>query len=285
MQSGEIIDKLREYNKSLSKLKLTQMERAFVDEVEERSYLYRFYLPDIRIPDTLEELRKEQKEFKSLLPMQYTKVCEYLTHIQEYTCNTQLIRMDVRSCKLSNYRERVIHAVGAFYVFYGAGLSMQKLIYGEYKGILQYYNMAPVIALEVIRENEEVIQYCKDVLTSENNVGFLTRDLIVAIEQSRNQELQDLLMNLLLAAKLQEGLRQSILETIDEYRIDYFYRMIDVIQEENLLRYSSVQRSVLTWIGIGYEKAELVFIYSWLILRSLRLHVAMMKKIEKFFFR
>ena len=86
MQSGEIIDKLREYNKSLSKLKLTQMERAFVDEVEERSYLYRFYLPDIRIPDTLEELRKEQKEFKSLLPMQYTKVCEYLTHIQEYTC-------------------------------------------------------------------------------------------------------------------------------------------------------------------------------------------------------
>ena len=257
MQSGEIIEKLREYNKSLLRLKLTQMERAFVDEVEERSYLYRFYLPDIRIPDTLEELRKEQKDFKSLLPMQYTKVCEYLTHIQEYTCNTQLIRMDVRSCKLSNYRERVIHAVGAFYVFYGARLSMQKLIYGEYKGVLQYYNMAPVIALEIIRENEEVIQYCKDVLTSENNVGFLTRDLIVAIEQSRNQELQDLLMNLLLAAKLQEGLRQSILETIDEYQIDYFYRMIDVIQEENLLRYSSVQRSVLTWIGIGYEKAEL----------------------------
>ena len=80
--------------------------------------------------------------------------------------------------------------------------------------------------------------------------------LIVAIEQSHNRELQELLTKLLLAAKLQEGIRQSILETADEYQRDYFYRIIDVIREEKLLRYSSVQRSVLTWIGIGYEKVE-----------------------------
>ena len=130
--------------------------------------------------------------------------------------------MDVRSSLLSNYTDRIVQAIGAFYIFYGAGLSIQKLIYGEYNDVISYRNMAPVIAVEIIRQNDEVIGYCRDVLTSENNVGFLTRDLIIAIEQSKNKELQDLLTNMLLAAKLQEGLRQSILETVDEYQLDYF---------------------------------------------------------------
>lgn len=232
------------------------MEQGFVNNVEKRDSLFGFSFPYIIIPDTLEALLKEQYDFKGLLPKQHDKLCEYLTHIPQFTCNTGTIRMDVRSSNLSNYRERIIDAVGAFYIFYGAGFSIQKLIYGEYKDELRYLNMAPVIALEIFRQNEMVIQNCKEILTSENNVGFLTRDIIIAIEQSQNQELQDLLTNLFLAAKLQEGVRQSILETADEYQIDYFYRMIDVIQKEKLLRYSSVRRSVLTWIGIGYNEVE-----------------------------
>lgn len=198
------------------------MEQGFVDNVEKRDSLFGFSFPYIIIPDTLEALLKEQYDFKGLLPKQHDKLCEYLTYIPQFTCNTGMIRMDVRSSNLSNYRERIIDAVGAFYIFYGAGFSIQKLIYGEYKDELRYLNMAPVIALEIFRQNETVIQNCKEILTSENNVGFLTRDIIIAIEQSQNQELQDLLTNLFLAAKLQEGVRQSILETADEYQIDYF---------------------------------------------------------------
>lgn len=258
MQSGEtkedIIKKLKEYNRSLHGY--TQMEREYIKEAEDTRYLYGFQIPNARIPDTLEELLKKQNNFKGLLPKGHEKLCEYLTHIQEYTCNTRLIRMDVRSSLLSNYTDRIVQAIGAFYIFYGAGLSIQKLIYGEYNDVISYRNMAPVIAVEIIRQNDEVIGYCRDVLTSENNVGFLTRDLIIAIEQSKNKELQDLLTNMLLAAKLQEGLRQSILETVDEYQLDYFYRMIDVIYEEKLLRYSSVQRSIQTWIGLGYDEVE-----------------------------
>lgn len=254
MQTSELIIKLRNYNRTLPAL--TPVEKVFTDSIEQRNHLFGFPCPDIMIPDTLQELLKQQNSFRGLLPKQHDKLCEYLEHIQQFTCNTGIVRMDVRSSKLSNYRERVFGAVGAFYVFYGAGLSMQKLIYGEYKEHFRYLNMAPVIAFEIFQENEDVIQYCKDVLTSENNIGFLTTDLIIAIEQSQNQELQDLLANLFLAARLQEGVRQSILETADEYQIDYFYRMIDVIWREKLLRYSSVRRSVLTWIGIGYGEAE-----------------------------
>ncbi|MDO4454860.1 MAG: DUF5724 domain-containing protein [Eubacteriales bacterium] len=254
MQTSELVRKLRNYNQTL--FRLTSVEQGFMDVVEKQNYFFRFWFPDILIPDTLEELLKQQNSFRGLLPKQYDKLCEYLRHIQQFTCNMGTVRMDVRSSKLSNYRERVFDAIGVFYIFYGAELSVQKLIYGEYKEHFRYLNMAPVIALEIFRKNEQVIQYCKEVLTSENNVGFLTTDLIVAIEQSENQELQDLLTNLFLAAKLQEGVRQSILETADEYQIHYFYRMVDVIWKEKLLRYSSVRRSVLTWIGIGYEEAE-----------------------------
>lgn len=251
---NDIIKALRKYNQTLSKL--TPMERAFTDTVEQKDYLFGFYLSNVSLPNTLEDLLISQHNFAGLLSKQSDKLCEYLGHIQEFTCNTGLIRMGVRSSDLSNYRERVTDAIGAFYVFYGAGLSLRELIYGAYKKALHYQNMAPVIALEIFRENYEVIGYCRDVLMSENNTAVLTRDVIVAIEQSHNRELQELLTKLLLAAKLQEGIRQSILETADEYQRDYFYRIIDVIREEKLLRYSSVQRSVLTWIGIGYEKVE-----------------------------
>ncbi len=254
VRASDIVERLREYNKSLSRL--TKMEQRFVDGATERSYIVSFGYIDAVIPDTLDELFKEQKQFKGLLRENNTKLCEYLKHIQEFTCNTRYIRMDIRSSKLSNYKERITHAIGVFYVFYGAGLSLKELIYGGYREALTYLNMAPVIAAEIMQHNEEAIQYCKNVLTSENNTAILTRDVIVAIEQSDNTELHDLLIGLLRAAKLQEGLRQSILETADEYRTDFFYRIIDVINEEKLLRYSSAQRAVQTWIGIGYENVE-----------------------------
>lgn len=248
------LEKLYQYNRTLSGL--TQLEREFVVFSEKNSYLYSFQLGAVEIPTTLEELFRRENRFRGLLGEHSEDFCNYLAHIQDFTCNTSIIRMDVRSNDLSHYRNRVIHAIGAFYMFYGAGLSMQELVYGAYKDSLQYGNMSPVIAQALLCGNEEVVGYCRDVLTSENNVGFLSRDVIIAIEQSDNKELQDLLTNLLIAAKLQEGIRQSILETADEYQLDYFLRLLEVIKEEKLLRYSSVQRSVLTWIGIGYEKAE-----------------------------
>lgn len=253
---SDFFEKMRSYNRTLSGL--TPIERAFVKTTEETNFRFGLYPDWDAVPPTLDELLRSAKRFRALLPGHSEVLCEYLTHIQDFTCNMGLIRMDVRSSDLSNYAERVKNAIGAFYRFYGMGLSMQQLIYGAYsRDELTFWDMSPVIAGELLCGNAEAIGYCKEVLTSENNTAFLTRDLIVAIEKSQNRELQDLLTNLLIAAKLQEGVRQSILETADEYQLDYFYRILDVVRDENLLRYSSVQRSVLTWIGLGYyEKAE-----------------------------
>lgn len=256
MDRTELIHSLRAYNRTLSGLTLTALEKQYTWQIDNRDYFYGFSIDEPFLPGNTEEFLVRQKEFKGLLKEHHGKLCNYLTHIQEYTCNDELIRMDVRSRDFSRYRRKIFRAIGSFYLFYGADLSMKELVYGTYRDLLYNAEFCPVIAEELLEENQEVIQYCRDVLTSENNTAVLTRDVIAAIEQSHNKELQQMLTQVLLAAKLQEGLRQSVLETVDENNLEYFMEIIEVIERENLLRFSSVQRAVLTWIGIGYAEVK-----------------------------
>lgn len=256
MDKQQALENMRAYNQQLTKFRCSALEKMFVKEIDKNDYFWGFrFAYDIPY-DNVDEFIKANRGFEGLLLENSEKLCFYLQHIQEYTCNRGLIRMDARSKNFSYYSYRVLQAIGSFYVFYGAKLDMQDLIYGQYRQLFYGIDFACVIACELLKNNEKVIGYCKDVLTSENNTAVLTRDVIKAIEQSHNQELQNLLTQVFLAAKLQEGLRQSVIETVDEHQIDYFISMIEVISENNLLRFSSVQRGVLTWIGIGYEIVE-----------------------------
>lgn len=254
MEQSDALVRIKEYNKGLSTRSCTPIEKAFIKGMNERKdYFYGFdFTLDITV-DNVEAFIQSQKQFQGLLKDQGERLCEYLRHIQAFSCNTGMIRMDVRSKDFRNYASRVMSAITSFYLFYGAGLDWKSLIYGEYRQLFYNADFSSVIASELLTHNEEVIGYCRDVLLSENNTAVLTRDVIVAIEKSQNEELWDLLGNLLVAAALQEGLRQSILESADEYQLGCFMLLQDKIIEKNLLRFSSVQRSVLTWIGIGFD--------------------------------
>ena len=54
---------------------------------------------------------------------------------------------------------------------------------------------------------------------------------------------------LLLAAQREEGLRQSILEVVDEAHPEALRRMLDLILEHGLSRFSSVARATGVWLG------------------------------------
>ena len=260
MNREEVLSTLREYNKSLSLITSSKIERDIIKHVNETQYLYSFPF-QIDVSESVEQFLKDNHYFKGLLKDKSEKLCFYLKYITHFTCNKNLIRMDVRSTNLSYYYTSVFHAITSFYLFYGLNLDLKKAIYGEYRQFPVHIDFSMIIAVELLNDNQEVIEYIKNVLTSENNVAVLTRDVIKAIEQSEDTELHDLLINVFLAARLQEGLRQSVIETVDEFNINLFYKIIEVIKEHNLLRYSSVQRGVLTWIGIGYEVVEDKLIY------------------------
>ena len=110
-------------------------------------------------------------------------------------------------------------------------------------------------AAEIDRGNQAVIDAFKDLILSENNTSYLDRQMILGILRSDSQELHKLLGDLLLAARLQEGLRQAICETMDEGTSAAFLTLLQVIEDNNLLRFASVKRAVATWIGIFSEES------------------------------
>jgi hypothetical protein len=60
---------------------------------------------------------------------------------------------------------------------------------------------------------------------------------------------------MLLAAQRQEGLRQVILETIDEAHPGAFRRMLRLILDHNLIRFSSVVRAADVWFELLWDSA------------------------------
>ncbi|HKP16337.1 MAG TPA: DUF5724 domain-containing protein [Gemmatimonadaceae bacterium] len=67
---------------------------------------------------------------------------------------------------------------------------------------------------------------------------------------------------LLLAAQRQEGLRQVVLESIDEAHPMAFRRMLRLILDEDLARFSSVVRAADTWFGLLWDGSSGVAIDS-----------------------
>lgn len=105
-------------------------------------------------------------------------------------------------------------------------------------------------AAEIDLGNKAVLDALKELISSENNTAYLDRQMILGILRSDNKELHMLVRDLLLAARLQEGLRQTICEGMDEGTIEAFILLLKTVEEHNLIRFSSVKRTVAVITGI-----------------------------------
>ncbi|MCU0238568.1 MAG: hypothetical protein MUC29_03930, partial [Pyrinomonadaceae bacterium] len=101
--------------------------------------------------------------------------------------------------------------------------------------------------------NAELFRQIEDIIFNKDAVGKVTRSIIKALLNSEKKECWILVEKLLLAAQRQEGLRQTILEALDETSIGALQYMIKVIIDNKLTRFSSVVRSVDVWAGLGWE--------------------------------
>src|SRR5438445_357789 len=79
------------------------------------------------------------------------------------------------------------------------------------------------------------------------------RRKILAAARSEGWELME---KTLLAAQRQEGLRQTILEIVDEAHPDAFRRMLRLVLEHDLVRFSSVVRAVDVWFGFQWDSVS-----------------------------
>lgn len=116
--------------------------------------------------------------------------------------------------------------------------------------------VAPVLAAAMNakgRVGDEVYEVLHNTITREDPVGVMSDHVIRSLLLSNRQEGWELLEKLLLAAQRQEGLRQTILENADMSHPEAFRRMLCLILEQDLLRFSSVARCVNVWLGLLWD--------------------------------
>jgi hypothetical protein len=118
------------------------------------------------------------------------------------------------------------------------------------------YIISDYIAFELDRGNERVFQALMEMIYGENNTELLNKWVIEGILHSHQPKAFEMLGELLLVARLQEGLRQSIVESMDEGTLEGTLYLLNNIIEHDLIRYSSVIRALDVWTGLNLEAAN-----------------------------
>lgn len=100
---------------------------------------------------------------------------------------------------------------------------------------------------------EEVRQVLLDSIAGTHETARFGEHTIVALLNSTNPEDWKAIGDMLLAAQRQEGLRQSILERVDEAHPDAFRYFIGLVLEHDLARFSSVVRTFDVWFATAWS--------------------------------
>lgn len=90
----------------------------------------------------------------------------------------------------------------------------------------------------------------------EHEIGAMGRHVSRALLVASRPDGWEFMEKMLLAAQRQEGLRQTILETIDESHPEAFRRMLRLIRDHDLARFSSVVRAVDVWLGFQWDSVK-----------------------------
>ena len=161
-------------------------------------------------------------------------------------------RRMVRSKNYFNYISILITLFKKFIDLHFLDIDALKILKKDYeKGLYNLDNNPYYIAYEIDNGNQEVIDLIKSALSSQKSEIDLTYYIFQAIFISSNKELVELTGKLLLAAKLQEGVRQQICENMDRGIQENFEYMFKIIYDNDLIRFSSVKRSLATWTGLA----------------------------------
>lgn len=150
-------------------------------------------------------------------------------------------------CTLETYFDHGVKARSAAM----RGKNIQESPEGEAWSQVDVFFVCQWIALALDENDSFVKERIKDIIYGDNSAGMLTHEIVRGILMSRNAEAHKMLGDLLLAAKLQEGLRQSILEACDECSVEGFEYMMNLILDNNLERFSSIVRAMGTWMGLN----------------------------------
>lgn len=123
-------------------------------------------------------------------------------------------------------------------------------------GSWQAYQLGLLFAQAIDDGDQAIFQVLKDTASTQHPVARMGRHVPMALLASRNEEAHALAEGLLRGAQRQEGLRQVILESVDEASLPAFKRLLDVILREDLLRFAATLRAACVWFGLQYDVTD-----------------------------
>ncbi len=145
-----------------------------------------------------------------------------------------------------------------------AGLNPDPLWLAAWAGHLTPYDyyghtayvVAPLLAASIDkgdRTGYEVFDILKQSATNQHEIGVMSNHVIRAMLQSQRVEAWEYIEKMLLAAQRQEGLRQSILESLPHAHPEAFRRMLRLILDEKLVRFAATVRAIDLWFGFLWD--------------------------------
>lgn len=274
MGTKENYEKLEDYQKGIRK-KILFPSKELLALCKEIDAAYGTYYNTTEIQKVIDDYKKKElskpsdlfkKNLKKLLgsyvPKQYVKEFLYIIdELNAFQYSYGYKRRSVRSSDYSIQLWRVFEIIKGYEMlgFYNCPpedfitnrLEEEKLEFKRkeaYRGTVN--GLEYIIAAALDNGNKRLEQEIHDLILSENNTNIVSVPIIRGILLSKSHEMHKLLGDFLLAARLQEGVRQAICENMDCGRAEAFKTLLNVILENNLIRFASVKRAVATWIGI-----------------------------------
>lgn len=133
--------------------------------------------------------------------------------------------------------------------------------YARYAGYFSGYRQlkSHVFAAAIEKEDavgQEVNRILIDTIYGKDEVGKICRAVIESLLLTQSTENHIVIEKLLLSAQRQEGLRQTILECLDETSLAAQKHLMQTVLDHDLLRFSSVVRALDVWCGMEWESAK-----------------------------
>ena len=165
-------------------------------------------------------------------------------------------RRPFRSKNPADYTEVQLSKMCTLHHYYSSGVGVLPIAEQFQYVVYNEDDVEAFFALLLDEKPDAYYELFKDIFSSEHEIGGVCPVLIKAALITQDTRYGTLVEQLLLAAQLQEGLRQMILESLDETSLASLQHFIGVILQHNLTRFSSVVRAVDVWFGFGWEAPQ-----------------------------
>ena len=195
----------------------------------------------------------------SLGPELWETLLYAAAHLQELPFSQGLNRRGLRSADPRTYLDRLATLVWSLsckpLLREPLGDILSDRLTGDARAYMQIQNLDRSISpWQVARAldlgDADVERAVRAILEGDSTGPRLSRGLISGVLCCHRPEFWEAAGKLLLAAGLQEGLRQAVCESADQGTREAFLYLLGLIRDRDLIRFSSVKRAVGTWLGV-----------------------------------